>query len=265
MKLLSYNIHKGIGGRDRRYRIERIIEVIELENPDLICLQEVDRHVARSRYHDQAAVLAEATLFAGHMYQLNVKLRSGGYGNLLLTRWPIAEKHQISLRRTWRKPRGAQLAVIHTPEGMLHLVNWHLGLAERERHWQVRHLLEHELFRRAAHLPTIIAGDFNDWRNTLARGPFGAHGFHHATAPPSRFRSFPAYMPVASLDKLFHRGDVHIRHARLVHSRLTRSASDHLPLVVDFHINGHHAKQSESAVRRHPHKHEESGTHRRAR
>ena len=35
MRMLSYNIHKGIGGRDRRYRLERIIRVIEDENPDL--------------------------------------------------------------------------------------------------------------------------------------------------------------------------------------------------------------------------------------
>ena len=48
MRLLTYNIHKGIGGRDRRYSLERIIDVIEAENPDLICLQEVDRHVRRS-------------------------------------------------------------------------------------------------------------------------------------------------------------------------------------------------------------------------
>ena len=244
MRLLSYNIHKGIGGRDRRYRIDRIIEVIELENPDLICLQEVDRNVARSRFHDQPAKLARATRFAAALFQMNVHLKSGGYGNLLLSRWPIKEKHQISLRLNRRKPRGAQMALIETPEGLLHLVNWHLGLAERERHWQVRHLLEHELFRRSAHLPTLIAGDFNDWRNNLARGPFAALGFHHATAPPSRFRSFPAYMPVASLDKAFHKGPIEIRHARLTRGRLARTASDHLPLILDFHLNGHKARQS---------------------
>ena len=60
MRLLSYNIHKGIGGRDRRYRLERIIQVIEAENPDFICLQEVDRHVARTRHDDQPRKLSEA-------------------------------------------------------------------------------------------------------------------------------------------------------------------------------------------------------------
>lgn len=238
MRLLSYNIHKGIGGRDRLYRIERIIEVIEGENPDLICLQEVDRHVARSRHHDQPRALCRAFRFDEHCYQLNVRLKHGGYGNMILSRWPIRERHHVSLRLKWRKSRGAQLATVDTPEGPLRLVNWHLGLAEGERHWQVAHLLGHDLFRRAGELPTVVAGDFNDWRNTLAHGAFHEHGFRHLTAPPSRFRSFPAYLPVASLDKAFVRGELEARHVRLVHTRMAREASDHLPLVIDFHLNG---------------------------
>lgn len=236
MRLLSYNIHKGIGGRDRRYRLERIIEVIEHENPDIVCLQEVDRHVKRTRHHDQPKLLAEALNAAGSLFQLNVHLKEGGYGNLVLSRWPLSRTHQISLRMKRKKPRGAQLAVVETPEGPLHLVHWHLGLGEVERHWQVAHLLEHALFRESAALPTLIAGDFNDWRNTLAHGPFARHDFHQVTAPRSRFRSFPASWAVLSLDKLFSRGKVNVRHARIVHSRLTREASDHLPLVVDFHL-----------------------------
>jgi endonuclease/exonuclease/phosphatase family metal-dependent hydrolase len=236
MRLLSYNIHKGIGGRDRRYRLERIVEVIAAENPDLICLQEVDHHVARTRHDDQPRKLSEALHATAHLYQLNVRFKGGGYGNLVLSRWPMRSSHQISLRRKRRKPRGAQIAVIETAEGPFHLVHWHLGLAERERHWQVRHLLEHALFHESAHLPTLIVGDFNDWLNTLARGPFASHGFVQVTAPRSRFRSFPAYWPVVSLDKAFARGSLIIRYARIVHSRLARDASDHLPLVVDFNL-----------------------------
>jgi len=123
MRVLSYNIHKGIGGRDRRYRIERIIRVIEEENPDLICLQEVDRNVRRTRFDDQPGRLSEV-LHAVSLFQLNVHLKAGGYGNLILSRWPFRGHHQISLRRARRKPRGAQLVVVETPEGELHLVNW---------------------------------------------------------------------------------------------------------------------------------------------
>lgn len=236
MRLLTYNIHKGIGGRDRRYRIERVIEVIEQENPDLMCLQEVSQNSRRSRHDDQPRLLADYFHAEAQLYQRNLRRGMGGYGNLLLSRWPFDSHHQVSLRLNNKKPRGAQLVVVRSPEGPFHLVNWHLGLAERERHWQVDHLLNHSLFREASHLPTIVAGDTNDWRNTLGHGPFAQHGFHTSTAPPSRFRSFPAWMSLGALDKVFHRGAVAVRHARVVSTPLARRASDHLPVVIDFHL-----------------------------
>ena len=238
MRLLSYNIHKGIGGRDRKYRIERIVAIIEQENPDLICLQEVDRNVRRSRFHNQPRLLAEYFNPSETAFQVNVHLKTGGYGNLILSRWPLASRHHISIRMKNKKPRGAQMVVVQTPEGLLHLVHWHLGLAERERRWQVGHLFGHHLFRESEDLPTLITGDFNDWRNTLANGLFGNRGFEQVTRPISRYRSFPAYLPVGSLDKAYIRGEIAVRSARVVRSRQTRIASDHLPLVVDFHLNG---------------------------
>jgi hypothetical protein len=169
MRLLSWNIHKGIGGRDRRYSLSRIIDCIEAENPDFICLQEVDRLVRRSQFDDQPRLLAR--YFRAHsVYQSNVAVGDGGYGNLVLSRWPVESRHRILLRQGARKPRGAQLLQIDSPEGSLHLVHTHLGLAERERHWQMNRLLGHMLFRSADQLPTLVVGDFNDWRNTLHAG-----------------------------------------------------------------------------------------------
>jgi endonuclease/exonuclease/phosphatase family metal-dependent hydrolase len=43
---------------------------------------------------------------------------------------------------------------------------------------------------------------------------------------------------MGSLDKAYFRGAVRVRHAAVVRSRLAKRASDHLPLVVDFHLNG---------------------------
>ena len=235
MRLLSWNIHKGIGGRDRRYSLARIIDCIEAENPDLICLQEVDRHVRRSRYDDQPRLFAR--FFRCHaVYQSTVAVGDGSYGNLVLSRWPIASRHRITLRRGTRKPRGAQLVVVDSPEGRLHLVHTHLGLAEQERHWQVQRLLGHMLFRSAEPHPTLIVGDFNDWRDTLASGLLKLEGFRQVTSPISRFRTFPAWLAIGSLDKAFVRGGIDVRHARVVRTSLAKVASDHLPLVIDFHV-----------------------------
>ena len=236
MRVLSYNIHKGIGGRDRRYRLDRILDVVAAESPDIVCLQEVDRNVRRSRFDNQPDRFVEHLSLMNRLFQLNVHLQAGGYGNLLLSRWPFRSHHQIQLTRQNRKPRGAQLAVIETPTGAVQVVNWHLGLAERERHWQSRRLLEHHLFSEGRQLPQLIVGDFNDWRNTLASGPFAVHGFHHLTAPISRFRSFPAYLPLGSLDKAFWRGTFTNLSAHVAKRKLARDASDHLPLVVDFEL-----------------------------
>lgn len=238
MRLLSYNIHKGIGGHDRRYSLKRIIEVIEHENPDLMLMQEVTHLFARCGGDDQTSLLCEHFHAVDSMYQQNVRLKTGGYGNLLVSRWPIVEKHQISLQLARKKNRGAQIAVVDTPEGRIKIVNLHLGLAEKERHWQIGHLLGHHLFRALDDLPTIIAGDFNDWRNTLSAAAFVPQGYTHVTGPPSRFRSFPAYFPLGSLDKAFFRGDVKVREARIVARSAARWASDHRPLVIDFHLRG---------------------------
>ena len=86
MRFLSYNIHKGIGGRDCRYRIKRVVAAIEEKNPDLICLQEVDRKVCRSRNHNQPKFLADYFNVSGGLFQMNVHLKTGGYGNLILSR-----------------------------------------------------------------------------------------------------------------------------------------------------------------------------------
>jgi len=235
MRLVSYNIHKGIGGRDRLYRLERVVRVIEHEQPDLVCLQEVDRNVRRSQKERQPHLLARHFGFES-AFQLNHRLRRGGYGNLVLSRWPISERHDISLRLGSRKNRAAQVVAVRTPAGTLRLCNLHLGLSEAERHWQMGQLLASPAFRKLDGLPTLVAGDFNDWRNSLSDGPLPAYGLGLATTPPSRFRTFPAWWPLAALDKVFAGGGVRVQRAHVVRDKLARAASDHLPLVIEFEI-----------------------------
>jgi endonuclease/exonuclease/phosphatase family metal-dependent hydrolase len=232
---MTYNIHKGVGS-DRRYRLERVAAVIAAHDPDLICLQEVGRNLRRSYYDDQPALLVERFQPAAWLFQLNALRGEGGYGNLLLSRWPFRDGRAASLQYRQRVPRGAQLVVVETAEGPLHLVHVHLGLSERERRWQAARLLELPEFQESAHLPTLIAGDYNDWRNTLGRRRLLAHGFRPATTPIRRFRTFPAFLPLAAIDKIYWRGALRITATRVVRGRPARRASDHLPIVCDFQL-----------------------------
>lgn len=236
VRLLTYNIHKGIGGRDRRYDLGRILGVIETIGPDLVCLQEVDSHVRRSSNDDQPAILAERLGFHS-LFQLNVPVgRSGGYGNLILSRWPLEISRQHSLRIGRRKPRGLQIARIATPHGPLALANWHLGLTHAEQVRQARIFLNHSHELMWHDVPMLLAGDTNDWGNRLLRKTLAQGGFWQASLPVVRCRSFPAWMPVASLDKIFARRGIARMHAHVPRFRLARVASDHLPLVAEFEI-----------------------------
>ncbi len=276
MRVLSYNIHKGIGGRDRRYRLERIKAVVAAARPDVLCLQEVDRNVRRSRFDDQPRLLAEWFLGrrlppigphpgrgpggeadGGAVFQMNHVLTTGrrlpggphrgGYGNLIVSKRPILDAHSVDLTRDWRKNRGAVIALLDTDAGPLRLVNWHLGLAGGERRWQVRRLLNHELFHAAGgesgEPPTLLIGDTNDWRGTLLKGGLGEAGYELLTAPAARFRSFPAWLPTMTLDRAFARGltggPVHAFVCGAPGDADRRGgphadASDHLPLVIDL-------------------------------
>ena len=78
--------------------------------------------------------------------------------------------------------------------------------------------------------------DFNDWRDRLDREVLGGGGFQHVTRPTARFRTFPAWLALGALDKAFVRGAIEVRTARVVRTSLAKAASDHLPLVIDFHL-----------------------------
>lgn len=236
IRLVSYNIHKGIGGRDRRYDLDRTIDVLNYIQPDIVCLQEVDTHVQRSAMHDQPSLLAERLEFHS-LFQLNVPVgRSGGYGNLILSRWPMELSRQHSLRIGDRKPRGLQLAKINSKSGPIVVGNWHLGLTHGEQVRQASRFLkyiDHDIWH---DLPMLLAGDTNDWGNRLLNKTLAHGGFHQASLPLVECRSFPAWFPVASLDKIFIRNGVRRPIAHVVRNHQTRMASDHLPLVVDFEI-----------------------------
>lgn len=233
MRLLTYNIHKGIGGRDRRYRLQRIVDVIRAVEPDIVCLQEVDQGVKRSKFDDQPAILASELGLEHTAFQLNHQVKSGGYGNCTLSKFPLLEQHSIELRINNRKNRRALLTLVDTPEGQLNLTNWHLGLAERDRHKQVAMLLSHREFKKNDELPALIAGDSNDWRNTLHKAALRENGFGLL----AYFKSFPAYMPLGALDKAYANSRIAFIQGHAISTKLTRTASDHLPVLIDFSLN----------------------------
>lgn len=239
LRVVSYNIHKGIGGTDRKYRPLRIVEVLSDLRPDIALLQEVDDGVPRSNKHRQVDLLAEELGYEHSSFQRNVHLKCGHYGNAILSRFPLSSIENVDLTLRPKKRRRALLArcrveVGHHTRSVL-IVNVHLGLSGFERQIQLRRLLQrHPLARIPNRLPVLIGGDYNDVYGNLGSRVMYDRGFQ--TVGKS-IRTFPAALPVRPLDRIFYRGSLKLDHAFAGRSRLARQASDHLPLVADFEVH----------------------------
>lgn len=237
-RIASYNIHKGIGGVDRRYRPERIIETLNRYNPDIVLMQEVDDLVPRSRQDKQVELFAEALEMNYYAYQRNVSLKRGHYGNAILSRFPLVDVQDINLTIPLKKRRRCLLAHCHLKydghQRTLLIANLHLGLAAFERRMQLRKILEHHVIQHThRHTPMIVGGDYNDvWQN-LGKQIMVPAGFQ---ASGKAISTFPAAFPARALDHLFFKGDLKLHHAFASRSKIASQASDHLPLIVDFEL-----------------------------
>ena len=235
-RLLSFNIHKGIGGVDRRYDLHRVVDTINFYEPDVVMLQEVDEEVPRSRHHRQAELLADAIKLPHIAYQRNVRLKVGHYGNAILSRYPLTEAFDIDLTLPPKKRRGALVTRLSISVGehekSIILANIHLGLSGLERQIQLRRLLACDcLSLPRKRTPLVIAGDYNDVWGSLGRRVMERAGFLAATGA---IRTFPAAMPLRCLDRVFYRGDLKPLRAFAGHTETAKRASDHLPIVVEF-------------------------------
>lgn len=241
IRLLTYNIHKCIGGLDRLYRPERIQSAIAHYEPDIVLLQEVDEGARRSRRDRQVDLIASNLGMKHRTWYPNVGIKGGGaYGNAVLSRFPVLESRNIDLTIPGRKRR----SVLHTScrvplqskgrARTIHVFNLHLGLTGQQRGRQLTRFLESHPFVGLHHrTPIIVGGDFNDLWGTLGKKYLEPAGFRGQGHPA---RTFPAYAPVRPLDGVYVRGDVRIAHIYRSHLKVARLASDHLPLFAELEI-----------------------------
>ncbi|HWZ88355.1 MAG TPA: endonuclease/exonuclease/phosphatase family protein, partial [Polyangiaceae bacterium] len=184
-RVVTWNIHKGIGGVDRRYRLDRVVELLTSLTPDVALLQEVSEDMPRSQFHDQPSALAEALGMPHLAFGPEHRFKMGGYGNAILSRWPLSDASRVDLTIGTRKKRGAITARTHVHTAghtrSLVLVNMHLGLAGSERGLQLERFLASQPF---AHLqrrtPIVLAGDLNDVWGSLGPRYLVPAGFGRA-------------------------------------------------------------------------------------
>jgi endonuclease/exonuclease/phosphatase family metal-dependent hydrolase len=242
-RVLTYNVHRCIGcdGVLSPARTARVIAELE---PDVVALQELDVGHARTRYGDQPALIAELLKMEYHFHPA-IQVAEERYGDAVLSRHPLTLVRAGPLptlpRSPWLERRGALWVSVTCRGHTVHCINTHLGLSRRERLAQVGALLGPEwLGRPDCTGPKLLCGDFNAWprsptyrrvRQVLddaqeerrcQRGPCG---------------NYPSHCPFLRIDHVFHSPEIAVKKVDVPRNRLTRLASDHLPLLVEFSLS----------------------------
>jgi len=229
VRIVTYNIHTCVGV-DRRYDPDRIVEVLREINADIACLQEVGARRSVGRPADQWAYLGEAT---GCRVILGAGIRDHRrrFGNAILSRVPVLFARSLDLTVADYEPRSAIDADLLLGHRVLRVIATHLGLRVGERRLQANRLMtalsENPMTHRRKPDAVLLMGDLNEWR-----GRSGAiRVFDRRLGPSAAGRTFPSWLPVLALDRIYADGPAVLRDVCVYRTPLARLASDHLPLV----------------------------------
>jgi len=268
IRVATYNIHKGVSAIRSEPRVMALKQAIGLFDADVVFLQEVqgkhDRHAAKygeehhgDRHWPETAQHEFLALDSRHIhaaYGMNAVYDHGHHGNALLSAFPIADSSNHDVSDHAYEQRGILHCILDTPVGEVHCYVVHLGLFEGGRRRQNAALIEAVQASAPNGEPIIIAGDFNDWRNTLSddlRQALGVAEVFDQIGSNSMLdelgrtlrgknsvpqaRTFPAALPFFRLDRIYVRG-FHVEAAEVLHGTLWARLSDHAPIVASLQL-----------------------------
>lgn len=241
LRVATYNVH-GCVGSDGERSESRIAEVIASMSVDIVGLQELDLNRTRSAGVDQAALIAKQ-LGWHHLFEAAMRhANNEDYGNAIISRFPITLRRGIPLpgSGTWycRETRVALWVDTETPLGRVHIVNTHFGLGRHER------LAQALLLASAEHLgahkhdePLVLLGDFNSRPGSRALRVMREFLQDVRSIVGGRHRTFPTRFPLLAVDHIFVNAALRPLSIRSHRTPLSRSASDHFPLVAEFDLD----------------------------
>lgn len=228
IRIMSYNIHHGIS-RDGKLDINKIAEVIRESGAQIVGLQEVDYRFIRTFFRDQARELAEK-LDMHYYFGENFTLFGAGYGNAVLSKFPIVSASNLQLDSKGEQ-RGVVSARIDIHGKEVNFLVTHLSLNRSIRDTQLQQirkyigLLEDEV---------ILVGDFN---STPEAGEI-MYMERELKEAAKEMGKEDLYTFVARdgarerIDYIFLSPEIAVSDVYTIES----DASDHLPLVADIGI-----------------------------
>ena len=240
-RIVTYNVHRCVGP-DRRLDVARVAAVLAALDPDIVALQELDVGRKRTGHVDQAHEIARRLDMTSHFHPA-LQVEEERYGDAILTHFPERLVKAAALPGydpiRALEPRGALWVEVEIAGRPMQIINTHLGLVPREQQIQAACLAGPDwLAHPDCADPVIALGDFNATASsvvyrTLTARLHAARGVARRKRPSS---TFPSALPVLRIDHLFVSPGIEVTEIFAPFDPLTRSASDHLPLVMDFEL-----------------------------
>ena len=226
MRVLTYNIRGGYG-MDNFRSTRRIADVIRSLEADIVCLQEVHQRLPWTAWINQPGIL-HRHLRMKVVYQRNIDFGFGGYGNAILTRYPVLNTCEYRFPST-RELRGALCVQMAAPESDIYVFCTHLGLNQEERLEHVNTLTE---IIAALQGKVILAGDMNETAESPAVQLLLKNTDLRDAGKAKNMATYPSLHSRKRLDYIFHSSNISLVSMETISS----TASDHLPVTADLSI-----------------------------
>ena len=229
LKVASYNIRKAIG-TDRRRAPERVIDVLNEIDADIVALQEADRRFGARASALPAGLIATQTHYEAVPFGMR-EASLGWHGNAILVRRGTRVRAALPLVLPTLEPRGAAMAEVELSGRPVRIVGMHLDLSGIRRRAQARAVIR-QVADRPEPQPTVLMGDLNEWRRVGGCLTDFARAYAIAETGPS----FHSRRPVGRLDRIMAGGGAAIVDCGVHHSNSAMFASDHLPVWATLEI-----------------------------
>ena len=243
MKLMVYNIAYGTGApaafyerflqghrylRTSRVHLDKVMDYIEQEDPDILGLIEVDTGSIRTKFLNQVETIAN---HLNHFHHCSVKYAKISLGRAL----PILRKQgnavltrkRIPDRNFHFFPVGFKRLIIELDIEGVSFFLVHLALQKRIRKKQLEFLTELAKERRNI----IVAGDFNTFRGTQEIADF-QRNLQLSNPNRKSLPTYPSWRPRRELDFILHSENIKVTHFSVPDVHF----SDHLPLIMEYHL-----------------------------
>jgi endonuclease/exonuclease/phosphatase family metal-dependent hydrolase len=235
LKLLTYNIHSGIG-RDGRSDLSRVRRILDEDRADIAALQEIEQADDADQVNDLAAGLPSTASFCATR-----PTRRGSFGLAILSPLRVlhCEKYDLSYGGA-REPRYCLRTDLEVESGaVLHVFNCHLGLAVRERRFQRDRMLSDAiLLSKDLHHPVVLMGDFNDSPISVIHRSLRRHFQDAYRATGRRWGpTFWAGVIPIRLDYIYVSPRIRVLDCYVRNDRPARLASDHFPVLATVEIS----------------------------